>query len=473
MDKKATIFFLLAGLLSVIIIINRNAILYGFDSMRSTFYDISSIAQSQLDDNQIKKKTLYKKTYSSLPSYLFQSGPFLYVKVAKNTSIRKAAESIIQYTEHYRLYNVIKNLKKFNNIKGHRAPRKMTLIYPGIISSFTIDPLSQKPEKVPYTSGIYLTGTNAGSSKFYSSIKNLKSKGINAVVFDIKDITGIINFKSSLPEVKKYKTSKNRTIHNLPLLIKKLKKHGIYSIARIAVFRDHRMVRRNSYFAIHSKRTGDIWNKYSKELWCDPTNKKVQDYNIKLAIEVANMGVNEIQFDYIRFPTVGNLRDAKFRYDFGPMKKEKAIAHFLKRSYREMKKRKTFLSIDIFGVVAWNKKVDIIKTGQRIQLLAKYCDVISPMLYPSHFSDDFDNNADPRVDSYYYIFTGSKKVRKLGGKKIIIRPWLQAFKWRVNNYNTKYISDQMKGSDDGSGHGYLFWNARNDYDMVYKALSNP
>jgi hypothetical protein len=152
------------------------------------------------------------------------------------------------------------------------------------------------------------------------------------------------------------------------------------------------------------------------------------------------------------------------------MPKEAVITHFLERAHKKIAARNARVSIDIFGVVAWGKAVDIGSTGQRIELLARHCDVISPMLYPSHFNDDFDGYARPGDNPYYFIYEGCKKVRALAGKHAVVRPWLQAFRWRVSNYNGQYIITQVKATNDSGAKGYLFWNASNDYDTVLGAL---
>jgi hypothetical protein len=151
------------------------------------------------------------------------------------------------------------------------------------------------------------------------------------------------------------------------------------------------------------------------------------------------------------------------------MERYEVITHFLKRAYESISKTGAFVSIDIFGVVAWGKYADINSTGQNISLLAEHCDVISPMLYPSHFNDNFDGFKNPGDRPYHFIYEGCKKVRKLAGDKVIIRPWLQAFAWRVSNFNAVYINEQIRASNDSGAHGYLMWNASNRYNEVYKS----
>jgi hypothetical protein len=274
-----------------------------------------------------------------------------------------------------------------------------------------------------------------------------------------------------VPEVQRLNTHEKRSIDNIEKFISTLKEKGFYTVARMAVFHDHLLRKKDPSLAIRS-RSGGLWNPDAKEKWCDPTNKKVQDYNIAMALELADMGVDEIQFDYIRFPTRGNGSEADFKYDFGRMSREQAITHFLKRAHEAIAARKTRLSIDIFGVVAWGKGVDIESTGQRIELLARHCDILSPMLYPSHFNDDFDGYARPGDNPYYFIYSGCQKVLHLAGKKAIVRPWLQAFRWRVSNYNSQYIKTQIKATNESGAKGYLFWNASNDYDTVLRAMED-
>ena len=147
------------------------------------------------------------------------------------------------------------------------------------------------------------------------------------------------------------------------------------------------------------------------------------------------------------------------------MKRDDAIPLFLKRVRGELLKRNVNLSIDIFGAVAWADQKDIDRTGQCIAKLAPYADAISPMLYPSHFSDNFAGFARPGDNPYYFISKGVDLVKKQA-PGAVIRPWLQAFAWRISAYNEKYIIDLVKGSDASGGYGYLFWNASSNYDKV-------
>ncbi len=410
----------------------------------------------------------YSRTYSSLPERYVRFGNFLFYLARQGDSIGDIAEKSVQYTRFYKTYKLQNAIRQYNGIYTDRIDKDMPLFIPyPQIPFLPIIEKTKKP-KIIFSRGIYFTGNSIGDSNIEEMVARYRKVGINTVVFDAKDITGIVNYFSSVPDVLEYNTHQKRTIDDIDKLIRILKSSGMHIIARIAVFQDHLLYKNNPASAIRSARSGGPWLSGS-EIWCDPTNKQVQDYNIELAIELCEKGVDEIQFDYVRFPTAGILSDAVFTYSYGRMTKEQAITGFLKRAYGEISKRNTLLSIDVFGVVAWSKSVDISKTGQRIESLSRYCDIISPMLYPSHFNDNFDGFANPGDEPYYFIYNGCRRNISLAGGRVI-RPWLQAFRWRVTNYNEDYIYKQITACRDCGAYGYLFWNSKNDYRIVCSAL---
>ncbi len=472
--RKLTLFAAVILILLFIIYNNINSIRYFSDKLRSRIISISGREKSLGRNLSVivhGKYRDYTATYGKIPEGFTQTGFLLYYRAKGKTRLSAIADAIIEYTSSYTLSGLLRDIKRLNMLEGKYAEKGKILIIPNSLTAQTLDLRNREKPAIIHIKGLYYTGSTAGNLNSIERLSQLKKLGINSVVFDAKDITGIVNYRSSGEMVKKYRSHSKRPIRNIRLLIRKLKDMKIHTIARLAVFHDQHMYRSHPEFAIKSKRTGRKW-KAGRELWCDPTSTMVQDYNIQIAIELAEMGIDEIQFDYIRFPTSGNLRDALFSYTAGRMSNTGVITGFLKRAYKEISARNTLLSIDIFGVVAWGKKVDIVKTGQNISMLYKYCDIISPMLYPSHFNENFDQWENPADHPYYYIYEGCKKVMELTNNSITVRPWLQAFNLKVSNYNSKYIIKQIKASDDAGGKGYLFWNAQNRYDTVYAALSS-
>ncbi len=447
--------------------------LYYRDYALSFYYELlsrESVPRAGFTVIDPEKRARLALTYKALPGNFIHSGQSLLFTANEEIRVKDLAERAIEYTDYFHAGSLASAIKKQNGY-GDAIPGGSVVIIPASLPPVTTDPTNLTKPEIIYTRGLYFTGHSAGSGRLLRSIPKFRMIGINTVVFDAKDVTGIVNYRSRVPEVVRYDSHRGRTIDNITKLIRELKANGIYTIARVAVFQDHLLVKREPSLSIQSRRTGGVWNAGRNELWCDPTSRTVQDYNIKLAVELAGLGVDEVQFDYIRFPTEGDLADARFRYDFGAMKNDEVIARFLKKAQAEIAKRNANLSIDIFGVVAWGKEIDIRRTGQRIELLSRYCDVISPMLYPSHFNDDFDGYARPGDNPYYFIHTGCLKVVEKSRKGTIVRPWLQAFTWRVSNYDKRYILEQVRASDDSGSRGYLFWNASNEYETVISALS--
>jgi hypothetical protein len=472
--RKLTL--LTATILILLFIINNNIhrIRYFNDILQSKIISVTGNEKSLGKEVSVIIPGRYRDhaaTYRGLPEGFTQTGFLLYYKTEGKTRLTDVADAVIEYTSYYSLSRMLRDMKRINSLRGRYVAKGKIVIIPNPLNGQTPDLRNRTKPEIAHVKGLYYTGSTAGNINSIKRLSKLKNLGINSLVFDAKDITGIVNYRSRVEMVKKYRSHSKRPIRNIRMLIRKLKEMKIHTIARVALFHDHHMYRSHPEFAIRSKRTGKKW-KAGRELWCDPTSRTVQDYNIAIAIELAEMGVDEIQFDYIRFPTSGRLHDAHFRYSAGRMSKSDVITGFLKRAYREISRRNTLLSIDIFGVVAWGKKVDIAKTGQNISKLYKYCDIISPMLYPSHFNNNFDERENPADHPYYYIYEGCKKVMELSNNSITVRPWLQSFKLKVSNYNSEYIMKQIKASDDAGGRGYLFWNAQNRYDTVYAALSS-
>ena len=452
-----------------------SGVVYASDYARSMIIRVFGLYGSPDATVSVISTGSYKKcikTFSSLPRGMTHFAGVIFYRAPQNISLHDFSEQAIELTEFYRIYEMEQSLAGMNRITGNIINAGELVIVRDAAPSFVPDNRANRAMAVPYVRGVYFTGDSAGSSRFLEKLPQFKAAGINAIVFDAKDITGVVHTRSNVEQVKKFNLNRHGAIDNLPKLIRECRRHGMYVIARIAVFRDHLLYENDPHSRVRSGSTGKDWNPGSREKWCDPTNIMVQEYNISLACELADSGVDEVQFDYIRFPTVGDQNDAAYAWSSGKMEKTAAVAAFLKNAHRRLRAKNCFLSIDIFGVVAWGKNVDIEKTGQQIDLLAANCDVISPMLYPSHFNDSFDGFARPGDHPYHFVMNGCLKVRELAGNsRVIVRPWLQAFAWRVSRYNASYVVEQVKGSSDGGGYGYLFWNASNKYDEVIQGMA--
>jgi hypothetical protein len=341
------------------------------------------------------------------------------------------------------------------------------VVIPGILDA----PIVEKSVPVARdfeVRAVYLTGVMAGSDHGLRIIRRWRELGGNAVVFDIKDSDGILNIAFDHPLA----GGRHAYIRDLPKLARFLHSQGMHAIARIAIFRDERLVVAHPELAVKSHRTGQAWRENGKLVWTDPSQPKVQEYDIALAMKAAESGVDEIQFDYVRFPAEGDQKDAGFFFqkDHPDWRRSDVIADFLKHAYTELHPAGVLLSLDVFGVMAWQRPVDLNHTGQDIVQMAKYCDVLSPMIYPSHFFG-MDGIAHPGDAPEHFISESMDRFQLITkGSGVVIRPWLQAFGWRTKTYSPKYIETQVLTAKNKGGIGFLFWNANNDYSKPYAAM---
>ena len=152
------------------------------------------------------------------------------------------------------------------------------------------------------------------------------------------------------------------------------------------------------------------------------------------------------------------------------MQRSDVIANFLDRAYAQIHPTGVLLSLDVFGVMAWQRPVDLAHTGQDIVAMAKHCDVLSPMIYPSHFFG-MDGIAHPGDAPEHFIGESMDRFKLITkDSNVVIRPWLQAFAWRTKTYSPQYVEVQIEVAKQKGGIGFLFWNANNDYSKPYTAM---
>ena len=352
-------------------------------------------------------------------------------------------------------------------LKGTFLKAGQTVVIPGILPA----PIVEKSVPVARdfeVRAVYLTGLMAGSDHGLRIVRRWRELGGNAVVFDVKDSDGTIN----IPFENALAGSHKAYIHDLPKYVHFLHSQNLHAIARIAIFRDERLVVDHPELAVKSRKTGNPWRENGKLVWTDPSQPKVQEYDIAMAKKAAEAGADEIQFDYVRFPAEGDQKDASFVFQTAhpDWHRSDVIADFLKKAYAELHPTGVLLSLDVFGIMAWQRPVDLSHTGQDIVAMAKHCDVLSPMIYPSHFFG-MDGIARPGDAPEHFIGESMERFEKItAGSGVVIRPWLQAFAWRTKTYSPKYIETQVLTAKNKGGIGFLFWNANNDYSKPYAAM---
>jgi hypothetical protein len=295
--------------------------------------------------------------------------------------------------------------------------------------------------------------------------------GGNAVVLDIKDRRGNLSYRSEVALAQTIKAASAAPIEEPEILIDMLHQRDIHIIGRLTCFFDSRLAKARPDWTPRSRQTGQPWYENGQPAWVDPARPEVQDYLLALVQEAAAMGVDEIQLDYLRFPTKGDLDDA--RYSFSPKErpKHKVITDFVQRVRQQLASTGVLLSADIFGVAVWGRAADEAVTGQRLADLVAHLDVVSPMLYPSHFFGRFADIARPVDYPYYVVYLGCRQMwPDMVDDKVVMRPWVQAFDYRVRDFDAGYIREQLDGAVDGGATGWLLWNPSGHYASGLEAI---
>jgi hypothetical protein len=336
-------------------------------------------------------------------------------------------------------------------------------------------PSRQKPERKPIY-GLYLTSNSAASAtKVDSVLAAIKGSQINAVVIDIKDSVGYLSYDSQLPLVNQLGLKKVN-IKDLPGVLKKFHDHGIYTIARIAVFEDSVLSVKKPEWAVQNKDTGGIWKDNKGLSWLDPANPEVWAYHVDVAKEAIALGFDEINLDYIRFPSDGKLSTMKFPKWAGQGPKSDVIRNFFAYFRKATKDEPAYLSADVFGMVTTAR--NDLNIGQLLENFAPYVDYICPMVYPSHYASGYLKFSSPAAHPYEVIFndvsyadhrlasstaTSTALSTAIGAKySAQIRPWIQDFNLGAV-YDAAMIKKEIKAVSDSGNRGWTTWNAANRY----------
>jgi hypothetical protein len=323
--------------------------------------------------------------------------------------------------------------------------------------------LPKEIELVPFTPrGLYLSFYGIGDRKLREdALRLLRETELNTFVIDIKGDRGMIPYKSSIPLATEIGAQKITTVKDMKGLIGSLKNEGIYTIARIVVFKDNLLANHKPDLAVKDL-NGGIWHDRERLAWVDPFKKEVWEYNIQIAIEAAQQGFDEIQFDYIRFP---DALPVQFSMPNTMENRVKAISGFLMEARKRLLPYNVFLSADIFGYVCWN--LNDTSIGQTLESVAPHLDYLSPMLYPSGFQYGIPGYRIPTTHPHEIVYLTLKKAQeRIGFSPSRFRPWLQAFRdyaFDRRFFEEREIREQINGVERFGSQSWLLWNPQNIY----------
>lgn len=317
---------------------------------------------------------------------------------------------------------------------------------------------------------LYLTGWTVGSmSKVNHYIELAKNTEINSYVIDIKDDDGYVGYESQIPEVRDIGAWMKK--YDVDKVLKAFHDNNVHIIGRLVCFKDPILPVKRPDLAIKTT-NGTIWKDNSKKTWLNPYNKDNWLYLVKIAQEAVQKGFDEIQFDYVRFPSEGN----KKAIDWGGTNKQKyeAIDEFLAYAKKEMPG--VTISADVFGIIC-ESPADTENIGQYLEMVGKDVDYISPMAYPSHYAAGQIVNKvlfqKPDLDPYNVVYNtltkAKNRIKGTSDYKADVRPYLQDFtaswlhKGNYQEYGAEQVRQQIKAVYDAGYDQWILWDAANTY----------
>jgi len=313
---------------------------------------------------------------------------------------------------------------------------------------------------------VYFTSWSAGTPSFQKEMFSLiKGTELNSLVIDVKDYSGRISFPMDDSEIVKTGSVQER-IPKIKEMIGKLHDQGIYVIGRVAVFQDPFIVKVHPEWSVKDKNTGGIWKDSGGAYWVDPDNKEMWKYVSTIAKEAYAIGFDEINFDYVRFPSDG-VSTAKFDKSASTTKAE-VLTSFFSYLHDELSSLGIPISADVFGQTT--SDIGDMGIGQHFENVLPYFDFIDPMVYPSHYISGFIDYKNPADHPYavvkYALDQAVLRAVIASSSPDKIRPWLQAFDLGAT-YTPEMVHEQIQATADAGANGWLLWNAGSVYNRDF------
>ncbi|MFO7941732.1 MAG: putative glycoside hydrolase [Bacillota bacterium] len=316
--------------------------------------------------------------------------------------------------------------------------------------------------------GFYLPTNFVGDeARMENYLQMLEETELNAVVIDIKDDRGWITYDSDLSLPHEY-DAVNAKMGDLAELADMLRERDIYAIGRLVVFKDDRLGMARPDLTIVDS-AGNPWRDRTGAHWMDAYSREVWDYNIAVAREVIDKGFPEVQLDYVRFPTDGNVRSAEYRSFDPDIPRSRIIANFMKEFHWRVLSAGGRSSVDVFGLIPTT--ADDMQMGQQWEEVVEFVDYVSPMVYPSHYGPNIYGLPVPNRAPYETVWNTMRDgLRRMQPGDAALRPWLQDFSSGFH-YGPEEVRAQIQASEDHGIKDWLLWNAGGVY--TWDALRPP
>jgi hypothetical protein len=314
--------------------------------------------------------------------------------------------------------------------------------------------------------GVYMRGDTAGGRLYVGILDRMAEHGMNAIVLDTKDTDGWLTYRSKVGVAVEAKATKPAAIRDLARAIRFAHDRGIRVIMRISCFHDELVSKQRLDMSIRGN-----WGGALKIGWFDPSNEAAHQYVIDLAKEGMDAGADEIQLDYVRYPVFGT-KNADFHLKERNLTRVDVIRNFVHEVHKVTQARHVPLSLDVFGVIALGKRVDIDALGQEMSVLATECEALSPMIYPSHYAKGFMGLDEPGAHPELIAVGTRDSLAQVANEPnaAVIRPWLQDMNYKSPGFGPEYVRQEIKSAERAGSTGWLLWNPGQDYSDAFQVL---
>ncbi len=394
--------------------------------------------------------------------------PEVFHTAAAGQSIEKIAGLYLDLCDVYLLNDFAEEIRKANPKSRYTLKPETRLRIPHLVKQAYVEGdaarIGWPEDKV--MRGVYLRGDTAGGRLYVGILDRMADRGMNAIVLDTKDTDGWLTYKSQVPIAVETKATQPAAIRDLARAIRFAHDRGIRVIMRISCFHDELVSKARLDMSIRGN-----WGGALKIGWLDPSNPTAHQYIIDLAKEAMDAGADEIQLDYVRFPVFGT-KNADFHLKERNLTRVEVIRSFVHEVHEVTKARHVPLSLDVFGVIALGKRVDIDALGQEMSVLASECEALSPMVYPSHYAKGFMGFAEPGAHPELIGVGTRGSLEQIAGipHAAVVRPWLQDMDYESPGFGWEYVRSEIKSAEQAGSTGWLLWNPSQDYSDAFQAI---
>jgi hypothetical protein len=317
--------------------------------------------------------------------------------------------------------------------------------------------------------GVHITEGLASIPGRIEDYLGLTSHGLNTIELDVKDENGYVGFLNANTPALARKVGAARPYYDAAKVVREAHEAGIYLIGRVVTFEDPTLTTGAPDLGIQSK-YGGVWKTAPPASlgWANEYDPRVWKYNVDVATAAAKAGFDEIQFDYVRFPTDGDVSAMVFPHKRAEPRST-TIFGFLSYAASRLHKLHVRVSADVFGLSA-SRDLGI---GQSPRRIGKVLDAIYPMVYPSHYNKGEYDLIDPEAFPYATVVHSLRDFnRQTRGEKVRIVPWLQDFTWTIP-YGAEQVGEQIDAARAMHAHGFLLWNPQGVYTQGVLQHTSP